>query len=91
MGDFMGEQLAFAAAYLNVAEGIPVHFSDPRPNFAGHGACTSDNKINELILTKTEGEDPNGGLWSQQSLHPNLGGTTLYADTLNSTLRQLGL
>lgn len=77
---------------LASSAGIRVAFGDPTADFDGHGACAADPALHKLVLTYTPGEDPPPNLGpSQQSLHPNRGGTTRYASAVNRALRTLGL
>jgi hypothetical protein len=71
-------------------EGIPVTFSDPREAFRGHGACAEAEHIHDVILDKTEGENPDSAV-SQQTMHPKIEGAADYASAFTQTLRSLGM
>lgn len=77
-----------------------VIFVDPQPFFSNHTLCSDEqgsmyhgeSGINGLVLALTFGDLP-WGLWgegvtivSQESVHPNDFGTTLYAHALESSL-----
>jgi hypothetical protein len=72
-------------------------FADSRPSFAGHGVCAEDTDgtdeaaINSIILGQNAGEQPNTYKISQQSFHPLVFGTALYALAVNTALRGAGL
>ncbi len=78
-------------------EDIRVAFSDPRDDFAGHDLCSVTPALHgiEFANAKTEAEKTllfeQGAPVSQQSFHPNELGAQLYAQSLNATLRELGL
>ncbi|GAA3378601.1 hypothetical protein GCM10020367_58770 [Streptomyces sannanensis] len=90
-----------AGAVADSGLGDKVVFADPRPAFKGRGICGTDAAIHGPVFNLTDGEDPlynrapDVNVWglpiSMQSFHPNKAGTTLYAETLNTTLRRLGL
>ncbi|MFY1625815.1 hypothetical protein ACN268_21850 [Micromonospora sp. WMMD735] len=75
------------------SEGIPTYFGDPTFAFSGHGVCAPTEEIHRVVYALTPGED--GELpdeypesWnkygiSQQSFHPNLGGSNRYASVMN--------
>lgn len=89
MSVFMNQQLAGVAADATKS-GAAVTFADPVSTFAGKGACGSPAGINNLVLTRSPGDDPKK-VQSAQSLHPNGTGTGLYATVLNAALRKLGM
>jgi hypothetical protein len=57
----------------------------PMPYFEGKGVCGNPEAIGGLITTLTPGEPP-GQLASQQSFHPNMLGTSLYAQAFEEAL-----
>lgn len=93
------EDTALDQQLSSVAGKLPtyVKYADPTNLFLGKSACyNSGAAINPLLLPITPGDDGNGTLpWpgadptigpSQQSLHPNDQGTSLYATLMNSSL-----
>lgn len=83
-------------AVADAGLGDSVVFADPRQTFAGRGICGTDPAIHGFVDQVTDGEDPaktkQGPLTvSMQSFHPNKSGTTLYADVLNTALRNFGM
>lgn len=84
-----------AVATANQSVGTTfVYFSDPRSSFAGRAICGNPEDIHGIVAgwSKTPGE-PSGVIppVSQQSFHPKISGTTDYANSLNATLRAMGL
>lgn len=67
-----------------------VTFTDAQSTFAGHTLCTPVSAINGFVLEFTPGDKPlslpDNSYVSQQSVHPNDYGTSLYARALESTL-----
>jgi hypothetical protein len=90
MGNLMVEQMAGAAADAT-AVGVPTWISDPRDEFAGEGICGNPETVHGIVVDKTPGDQSGLLPPSSQSFHPKLAGTTHYADSLNSTLRTMGL
>jgi hypothetical protein len=88
-----GLQSAAAAVSTPTA---PVVFANPTAAFSGMNLCTNPSAINGLIFTLTPGDQvllevptpgPNFGLnVSQQSIHPNMLGTDIYASVMESAL-----
>jgi hypothetical protein len=88
-----GLQSAAAAISTPTA---PVVFANPTAAFSGMNLCTNPSAINGLIFTLTPGDQvllevptpgPNFGLnVSQQSIHPNMLGTDIYASVMESAL-----
>lgn len=80
------------AANAADSAGQRVVFADPQPAFQGHTLCASvfeDWGINGLVLDFTPGDKPfdfDGSPVSQQSVHPNDFGTTLYSEALEAAL-----
>ncbi|SMD24584.1 GDSL-type esterase/lipase family protein [Lentzea albidocapillata] len=74
------------------AQGTQVRFSDPTEEFSGKAVCGSPESVRNYVAgwNRTPGEEPSA-FPSQQSFHPNADGQTLYADSLNSTLREFGI
>jgi putative cell wall-binding protein len=70
----------------------PVIYADPRPNFSGTNLCTPAGVSSNtgLVFQFTPGDQPlfssGGKPVSQQSFHPNLIGTDLYARTMMEKL-----
>jgi putative cell wall-binding protein len=70
----------------------PVIYADPRPNFSGTNLCTPAGVSSNtgLVFHFTPGDQPifssGGKPVSQQSFHPNLIGTDLYARTMMEKL-----
>jgi hypothetical protein len=90
MSDTLDQAMQNASNSAN-ASGIPVVFSDPRTAWAGKAVCGSPQDLNDFVLSKTPGEDPNSSNpVSQQSFHPTAAGALDYASALNTTLRSLG-
>lgn len=69
-----------------------VLFTDAQSRFAGHTLCTAQSGINGFVMDFTPGDLPfslpDGNLVSQQSVHPNDFGTSLYARALEATLSE---
>jgi hypothetical protein len=85
MGDLLAQHMAGAATEATLS-GTPTTFADPRSRFRGKGVCGSPEMIHGIVTDKTPG-DLSGLLPpSNQSFHPKIDGTTLYADVLNATL-----
>lgn len=73
-----------------------VVFGDPTAAFSGRNLCTTDRAINGMIFDFTDGDKPiiavpkagtdlQVGV-SQQSIHPNTAGTSLYKTVLEAAL-----
>jgi len=93
-------QSVLAAARNRSSAAHPVFYADPAKEFAGRNACSSNPAINGLIAITTT--DNRGLPWngdkpvidvpnftfgvSQQSVHPNYDGTTLYSKTMERAL-----
>ncbi|WP_370106730.1 hypothetical protein [Streptacidiphilus sp. BW17] len=91
MSDDLDQAMQNASNAEN-AQGVKVIFSDPRTVWADKGVCGSPQELNDFVLTKTAGEDPNSSNpVSQQSFHPTAAGALDYAGALNTTLRSLGM
>ncbi|MDF5751735.1 GDSL-type esterase/lipase family protein [Spongiactinospora sp. TRM90649] len=71
------------------AEGINATFVDPFPEFQGKAVCGNPESIHGVILARTQGESESF-LPSQQSFHPKIAGTILYAAALNRVLGPIG-
>ncbi|NQX15055.1 hypothetical protein [Rathayibacter sp. VKM Ac-2857] len=78
--------------------GPPVVFADPTVAFAGRNLCVGiATAINGLVYVQSPGDDPMVGAprpgidaplgISQQSVHPNKIGTTLYAEVMQTALK----
>lgn len=74
-------------------QGVKIAFGDPTSDFAGKGVCGNPGDIHGVVVTRTAGDVPFSlsNPASQQSFHPTIDGTTLYAAAANRALRQLGL
>ena len=81
------------ATNLARAAGVDVRFSDPRDDFAGQAVCGNPEKIHAVVApwNRTPGEAPSAVNPSQQSFHPKIDGQQLYANSMNATLREMGL
>jgi hypothetical protein len=93
MGQLMADMMGQVAAQAT-SEGIPTWFSNPIDEFASKGICGNPESIHGIVEDTTEGDKPKLlGLLppSAQSFHPKVSGTTLYADSMNQTLGQMGL
>ncbi|MBF9131857.1 hypothetical protein I0C86_23240 [Plantactinospora sp. S1510] len=88
MSDLLAQKMRELVERLD--DTMPITFSDPRDAFQNKGVCGIPEGIHGIIAAKTPGEYPDAPI-SQQSFHPNMRGTTYYADTFNATLRSLGL
>lgn len=69
-----------------------VAFADPQPAFKGRTLCTAQSALNGLVFDFTPGDIPfsiGDSLVSQQSVHPNNAGTTLYSISVEGVLAQL--
>lgn len=84
----MDNALAEDVATL-AGEGVKIEVGAPIGDFSGKGVCGSPEDINGVVLTHTDG-DLSGLGPSQQSFHPKIDGTTLYAAAANRALRALG-
>jgi lysophospholipase L1-like esterase len=90
MSGLLNQHMAEAATRATAA-GIPTWFSNPISVFTGKAICGDPETIHNIVMDSTPG-DPQGLLApSNQSFHPKNEGTTLYADAMNATLRQMGL
>ncbi len=91
MTNLMRDQMTLAAQHATAA-GAPTTYADPLTDFAGRGACASDAAITDEVLSRTEGDEPFAldKPASQQSFHPNVAGTGLYANALTRALRSIG-
>jgi len=72
--------------------GMHIEIGAPIGDFSGKGACGDPEDINGIVLNRTAGDPPfsTGAPASQQSFHPKIAGTTLYANAANRALRLLG-
>ncbi len=80
----MRSMLSSTAKELS-ALGIQTTYADPVPDFQGKGICGAPQSINGIVLEQTRSDE---GLPkpSNQSFHPNLNGTSLYANTAKRAL-----
>ncbi|MEV4709468.1 SGNH/GDSL hydrolase family protein [Actinoplanes sp. NPDC049316] len=69
--------------------GIKAWASDPVPAFEGHGYCSRNSGINGPTTDQGPGEKPS--FLASSAFHPNADGAGYYRDTLNATLRSIGL
>ncbi|MEU1668208.1 NocE [Streptomyces sparsogenes] len=90
MGEIMLDVMDDATAEARAA-GVDVRFSNPKKYFAGKGVCGDPESIHGIVFDKTPGDDPELKKPSNQSFHPKTGGAELYADSLEDTLRAMGL
>ncbi|MWV75544.1 GDSL-type esterase/lipase family protein [Rathayibacter rathayi] len=93
----LNARLKEAAVVVSTAA-APVVFGDPMAAFQGRNLCVgATSAINGLVFDQTPGDDP---MWvipkpgtdvplgvSQQAVHPNKAGTTLYAQVMMTALR----
>lgn len=84
MGDLMATETTSTVSDL-ASRGVRVRFVDPRPEFEGHEACTSDEYLHGIVSTKTPGESPSSPV-SQEGFHPNADGTSAYARAFDRVL-----
>lgn len=89
MGDEMSTMLESLVGGLRLA-GYKVTYANPIADFAGKAICGNPESVHGVVMNLTEG-DEGPPLPSAQSFHPNLNGTTLYANALDRALRSLGL
>ncbi|MFD7653588.1 hypothetical protein ACFV4N_06370 [Actinosynnema sp. NPDC059797] len=91
MSDLLAIEYSGLALDLNT-EGIPVEFADPRAAFNGKGACGNPARINFIVTTRTDGDQPvlNQPV-AAESLHPTREGHQLYGEVFTGALRRLGL
>ena len=98
MAVHLNKSVEAAAATQNSAA-HPVYYADPAREFAGRNVCSSNPAINGLLTydsanrgfpwngDKPMVDKPNFSFGvSQQSVHPNTAGTTLYKNTLERAL-----
>lgn len=71
------------------SNGINVWASNPIPKFEDRGVCGAGSGLHSLTFDGSPGEKP--GLFASSSFHPNMTGGRLYRDTLNATLRGMGI
>lgn len=92
MGNHLATEMSNAVAQARAA-GVNAWLSDPRDEFAGQAVCGSPENIHGIVApwNRTPGESDSLVEPSQQSFHPKIGGQQLYANSMNSTLRQMGL
>ncbi|MEU5429694.1 NocE [Streptomyces olivoreticuli] len=92
MGDLMLQVMQDATADANAA-GANVTFSNPKEFFKGKAVCGDPERIHGIVLDKTPGDNPSTSDQpaSGQSFHPKVEGARLYADSLESTLRTMGM
>jgi uncharacterized protein YraI len=83
------EQSLASDAAADPQDPVPVTYADARPAFAGKGVCGNPEDVSGPVLLLTPGEGGGVGQ-SDQSFHPNPGGTDVYASILTSTLLSLG-
>jgi hypothetical protein len=77
----------FKQQAMKIAIGAPIG------DFWNKGVCGNPEEINAVVSNRTAGDQPLSASApaSQQSFHPKIGGTTLYANAANRALRELGL
>lgn len=90
MGQLLADHTSDAAAQAR-QESIPVQFADPIGAFAGKAICGNPETIHAIVVDRTEGDVPFSPSHphSDQSFHPKISGTRIYAEVLNQTLRSL--
>ena len=98
VSDVGWHELLRAGLPRSVPRGREVHVDHclrpgaPVADFRGNGVCGDPEQINGVVTHRTEGDAPLlDSPVSQQSFHPKIGGTTLYARAANRALRLLGL
>ncbi|MEV7244254.1 hypothetical protein AB0N92_23810 [Streptomyces sp. NPDC093248] len=79
-------------------KGIEVRFSNPANDFAGTGVCGDPEQVHGIVKTLVKSDNPsNDWPWlrdyglSAQSFHPKIGGARLYANSLERTMKGMGL
>ncbi|MFJ5549623.1 GDSL-type esterase/lipase family protein [Streptomyces sp. NPDC093225] len=92
MGEIMLQTMADATSEAKAA-GVDVTFSDPKAEFAGQAICGDPETIHGIVADKTPGDQPSIGDQpaSAQSFHPKIQGARHYADSLEKTLRSMGM
>lgn len=93
MGHLMLQAMDEAVTEVRKAEpGLDVRFSNPKEFFKGRGICGDFATVgmHPIVIAKTPGDNPSEPV-SAQSFHPNIAGARLYANSLESTLRAMGL
>lgn len=95
MADTLATAMNDAVRQANAKVTTPyAWFSDPRTFFDGKAVCGNPETVHGVIApwNRTPGEDLNNEIGtSQQSFHPKIDGYGLYADSMNATLRKMGL
>lgn len=92
VSDALTAKLADIANDFSNTTGATTVFGNPVSGFTGRELCQPNSAINALVLTKSPGESPSGAPWpnqtgiSQQSVHPNSGGTDLYGSVMTDAL-----
>lgn len=91
-GNYLANEMSNAVTQAR-ALGVNAWFSDPRDEFAGQAVCGSPENIHGIVAgwNRTPGESDDLIKPSQQSFHPKIDGQQLYANSMNSTLRLMGL
>ncbi|MFI9237609.1 SGNH/GDSL hydrolase family protein [Streptomyces sp. NPDC053079] len=92
MGELMLQVMDDATADANAA-GANVAFSNPKEFFKGKAVCGDPESVHGIVTDKTPGDNPSTKEQpaSAQSFHPKTEGARLYADSLESTLRKIGM
>ncbi|MFI1762516.1 SGNH/GDSL hydrolase family protein [Streptomyces sp. NPDC020800] len=79
-------------------QGVDVAFSNPATDFAGKGVCGDPEQVHGIVKTLVKSDNPsNDWHWlrdyglSAQSFHPKIGGARLYANSLERTMKGMGL
>ncbi|MEU9888417.1 hypothetical protein [Sphaerisporangium sp. NPDC051011] len=83
-------QLEALSDFNNSVHGNWAYFSDPIDEFTGKDICGLPPGINWLVPVKDPGDSPSRPV-SSESFHPSIIGQGLYADSMNETLRRMGL
>ncbi|MBO0654807.1 NocE [Streptomyces triculaminicus] len=92
MGDLMLTVMNDATAEANAAGANSV-FSNPKEFFKGKAICGDPESVHGIVTDKTPSDNPSTKEQpaSAQSFHPKVQGARLYADSLENTLRKVGM
>ncbi|CRK58200.1 FIG00484733: hypothetical protein [Alloactinosynnema sp. L-07] len=98
--DYLDNQLSNKVSALALELNAPITIADPRQEFEGKAVCGDPESLHSFVVTRTEGESPlrddipepfDTIRASQQTFHPNLAGTPLFATVLNRTFATMGI
>jgi hypothetical protein len=89
VSDGLREVIAEASA--SPSPTAEVSFVDPQPTFQGRTLCTAESGLTGLVFDFTPGDKPfevGKTYVSQQSVHPNISGSDMYARTVERELQE---